>query len=102
MRITVAGVTYLLTIGDLTAEIEIELYKASGLTVPEIVNASERGAGAPFMFAALVFLARRQAGDRITYDEVAAAINYRTLRDDFGIEIVDPEETSAPEALAAD
>ena len=103
MRITVAGVAYTLTIGELTHEIELELYKASGLTVPEIVNASERGSGAPFMIAALVFLARRQAGDRITYDEVAQAINYRTLRDDFDLQVVDADETSsAPEAPAAD
>lgn len=102
MRITVAGVTYTLTIGELTHAIELELYKASGLTVPEIVSSSERGSGAPFMIAALVFLARRQAGDRVTYDEVAEAINYRTLRDDFAIEVVEPVEDTAPEALAAD
>jgi hypothetical protein len=101
MRITVEGISYELSLRELTWEHDLELYKATGLTLPEITNTATRGGVAPFMVAAFVFLARRQAGDEITYEQVAEAINYQTLADDFSIEIIEVDETS-PEALAAD
>lgn len=102
MEITVAGVPYVLRFDDLNHKVETELYKASGLTVPEILVAGQRGATAPFMIAALVFVARRLAGDNVTYDEVADAISYDTLSSDFAVREVTVETDSAPEALAAD
>jgi hypothetical protein len=101
LSITVDGVAYRFAFSDLTNEIELELFRQSGLTIPQIFAAIEAGSFAPFMVAALVFLARRVEGDRITYAEVSSAITYSSEMDLAEIP-VDDVTGDAPEALAAD
>lgn len=98
--LTVDGVVYRLDLGELTNDVELELFQATRLTVATIFEALDGGTVAPFMVAALVFLARRQAGDRIGYPQVSAAIDYRSEIDVAPVD--DAAEATSPEALAAD
>lgn len=99
MTLTVDGVAYHLNPRELDHTTERALFAESGLTLPQLMTAMSGGSGAPFMLAALVFLARRQRGDRVTYDEVASAIGYDTEVD---VVLDAGGEGSAPEAPGAD
>ena len=85
MVITVDGIEYRLDVTDCKHTDEQDLYRACKMTIPGIVNAVQDGQVALFMVAALVFMARRQAGDKTAnYDEIASAITYGT---DIDIEV---------------
>ena len=99
IALTVDGVVYHLNPRELDHTTERALFAESGLTLPQLMTAMSGGSGAPFMLAALVFLARRQRGDRVTYDEVASAIGYDTEVD---VVLDAGGEGSAPEAPGAD
>ena len=93
----VDGVIYTVRLKELDYHAELALFRQSGLTVGEVMIAMSSGAAAPFMIGALVFLARLQRGDDVTFDAVAGAINYGTE-----IEVVDTEGADdSPKAPAA-
>jgi len=108
IAMTVDGVVYHLNPRELDHITERALFAEAGLTLPQLMTAMSGGSGAPFMLAALVFLARRQRGDRVTYDEVASAIG-TTPRSTFSSTRATrvrprkpqaPTEESAPRAVA--
>lgn len=98
MTITVDGEAYLFDDSEITSAMERELYLQSGLTVAGVGQGLSGGQGATFMIAALVFLARRAAGDTVKYLDVEAAIT-----NDSDVDVKDCDEVGdAPEAPAAD
>lgn len=100
LRITVDAVPYLFDMRELSSEHELDLFNASGLTIARIGPSLEAGAVAPFMVAALVYLARRQAGEKVPYAAVSEAIGYGS---EIEVEVLDEDaEDAAPEAPAAD
>lgn len=101
MTITVDGEDYHFDTSDITSAIDRELYLQSRLTMAGVFNAMDAGNVSPFLIAALVFLSRRTAGDKVTYAQVEEAIGFDseldvTIHDD-GDEVGD-----GPEAPAAD
>jgi len=98
MTIKVDGVGYPFRLSDVTAAIELELYQQSGgLKLTQVITDVQE-APAGFHIAALVFLARRGAGDQVTFDEVASNMG---LASDIEVDL-GGDEDDAPEALAAD
>lgn len=68
------GVAYSCDLGAIANVDELDLYNDSGLTIGGLRNVFARGGGfPPFAMAAVMFLARRQAGDKTA--------NYRVLLD---------------------
>lgn len=103
MEITHAGVTYRFRPGETNHKLDMEFARVTGgLTLVEIQQMGNRGGFAPFMVAAFIFYARRQAGDEITFDEVAEPVTWESLGQDFAIRQIEAVEDTAPEALAAD
>lgn len=99
-RITVDGDAYLFDLDELKSDHELDLFNASRLTIAGIFAAIDSGNTAPFMLAALVYLARRQAGERVTYPEIRDAITYGSEIELDVVDAADPEAAS-PEAPAA-
>lgn len=92
----VDGLEYRLAIDGLTHRHELALWHETKLTVRDLLTTTH---WPPFMVAAVVYLARLQRGDAVSYDEVAAAI---TRESEFGkpASAADDEDL-APEALGA-
>lgn len=85
--ILIEGEKFVFRMGDLTASDVRELRKQSGMGIPEMVAQAELSPGTSMWdidsSAALIWMARRQAGERdLKFDEVAD-----TLRLDQVIEI---------------
>lgn len=102
--ITVDGETYRFDTSTITYPVELELFNATKLTMTAIFSALEEENVAPFMIAALVFLARRAAGEKIRFAAIADDIDYES---EIGVKIVgDDEDDEAgdnpPEGQAAD
>jgi hypothetical protein len=93
----VDGVTYPLRMSDISATIEMELFRVTGLTITDIGTALTSGSPGVMHAAALVWLSRRTHGDTVAFGTVADAISYGSE-----IEIIDDAESPAPEVLAAD
>ncbi len=68
LRFRVDGVVYVVDRAELTPKIERELFQQSGLTMAKAIEALTGGAA--FGLAALVFLARRQAGEAVVYQKI--------------------------------
>lgn len=68
LRFRVDGVVYSVDRAELTPKIERELFQQSGLTMAKAIEALTGGAA--FGLAALVFLARRQAGEAVAYQRI--------------------------------
>jgi hypothetical protein len=103
VTITVDGEPYLFDSSEITYKVELELFHASRLTMDGVFKALAQDDFAPFLVAALVFLARRSAGDKVTFDQVASSIEYSS---EVGFKIGRDDESqtedSPPEAPAAD
>lgn len=70
------GVDYRLDFGSIENRHELELFQQSGLTLGQLSQALGSGAPPPFAVAAVMFLARRQAGDRVArYDALLDSID---------------------------
>lgn len=96
VSLNVNGETYTLDMNDLTSQLDRELYLGSKLTIGAIAKAMQDEIVSPFMVAAIVFLARRVAGEEVSYREVEDSIG-------FDVEIGEVEKVDdLPEAPAAD
>lgn len=65
----------------LTSEIELELYRESGLTFTTIMRMLESGDVPLMAVVALVFMARRCEGERVDFHELARSISYGSIID---------------------
>jgi len=92
MRFRVDGVTYVVDRDELTPRIELELFNQTGLTVQKAVEAVV--GGALFGLAALVFLARRQAGEAVAYQPIADDLwkAMKAAGDEFDIDLIVGED----------
>lgn len=72
VRFRLEGVDYALDRSELSPALERELYQQAGLTPQACLQALSQGA--TFGLAALVFLARRQGGERVTYLQIESAL----------------------------
>lgn len=105
LDITVDGQVYRYDPSDVTWRQELELFNATKLTRTDIFKAFANQSFAPVLVAGLVFLARRSAGDKVSFDEVAEAISYSSEIDVeiLGDGVDEPIEAAAlPEGQAAD
>lgn len=97
IRFRVDGVVYVVDRDEITPRIERELFTQTGLTVQKAVEAVVGGAS--FGLAALMFLARRQAGETVAYqpieDDLWAAMK---ASDEFDIDLIvgDEEDAAGP------
>jgi len=97
IRVRVDDETFTLNVDELGYKDEMRLYRESKLTMTEIIGAFANGTLAPFMTAAVVFLAKCQAGDnRVTFDDVADGFGQFTPVEWFPNE-PEPEAPKAPE-----
>lgn len=92
LRFRCDGVDYSLDRDEITPRIERELYKATQLTPAQCFDAML--GGAKFAIAALVFLARRQAGDQIAYQPVEDALfkSMQAQGDDFDLAVIEDDD----------
>lgn len=96
LKFRVDGVAYVFD-QDITPRMERELFQAIGISPQAALSAMNQGAF--FGVCALVWLARRQRGDKITYqaveDDLTAA--RKASGDEFDLELIlgDAEEVSA-------
>lgn len=94
LTITLDGTEYTVRQGDMTAMDTMALRRECGFSFRGLIEAFQRDPDID-LIAALVWLSRRQAGERLlSYEEVATDIDYDADLDI--IEVVDPE--SDPEA----
>ena len=98
MRFRVDGVTYAVDRDEITPNVERELFTQSGLTVSKAVEAVV--GGALFGLAALIFLARRQAGEAVAYQSIEADLwaAMKAAGDEFDVDLIvgdDNEEGDA-------
>lgn len=94
MTLKVDGVSYPFRLSDVSASIELELYQqTNGLRLTQVISEIQ-SAPAGFHIAALVFLARRSAGDQVTFSEVA---DHMGLASNIEVEL-GTDEDDHPEA----
>jgi len=88
MRFRVDGVTYVVDRDELTPRIERELFTQTSLTVQKAVEAVVGGAS--FGLAALIFLARRQAGEAVAYQTIEDDLwkAMKAAGDEFDIDLI--------------
>ena len=86
------GIDYRCDLTAITNRDELDLFDQSGLPLQTLTKAMT-GSPPPFALAAVMFLARRQAGDRVaTYDALLDSI------DRFDITLAPADKGDAPEA----
>jgi len=98
MRFTlkVDGVSYRFDLSNITAAIELDLYRQSGgLKLTQVVQEIME-APAGFHIAALVFLCRRSEGHDVTFDQVAGSLG---LSSEIEIVMDDDADEDAPKAF---
>lgn len=97
MRFRVDGVVYTLDRGEVTPKIERELFQQSKMTMAQAFEALV--GGATFGVAALVFLARRQAGDGVAYQQIEDDLwqAMKAAGDEFDIDLLTGEDDDAGE-----
>lgn len=78
-RITVDGKSWDLAVPDITIGLIKECRRVVGRPPMAIVSEMAAGQGDLDTLAALVWLARRQAGERITLEAVESTLTYGTL-----------------------
>lgn len=88
------GVTYSVSTRHGVMAIERELFTQTGFTLARLFEAIEQGA--TFAVPALVFLARRQAGEKISYAAIEADIERRATEGDLELELLAEEEPEDP------
>ncbi len=105
LDIIVDGETYRYDPDLISWEQELELFQATRLSRTDIFAAFATNTWAPVLIAGIVFLARRSNGERVTFKQVADAIDY-TSEIDVKIlgqsddDVIDVE--ALPEGPAAD
>lgn len=86
------GVRYTLDRDEIGLGHERELFIDAGVTPDQAFRAF--AAGARFGLAAVIWLARRQAGETVTYGAVEAAVEkaIRAAGDDFDLAIIEEDD----------
>lgn len=92
IRFRFQGVEYRVDPSMMTGRLERELWKATEMSVAQIMAALV--AGASFGLAALVWLARRQNGETVAYREVEEYID-DVAADEIDLELLGDEEEVA-------
>lgn len=96
IRIKIDGEVYAITAGDLTALDARALRNEVGVSFPRLMQQAAEDFDIDTL-AALIWLARRTAGERtLRYEDVAAEIGYDDLE---GLDL-DPDEDEQPEVDA--
>lgn len=95
------GIIYRFSASEMTGALERELWQATKLTVQDIAEAL--GGGARFAVAALVWLSRRQRGEKVAYVAVEHDLDAAIAAGDVDLEILDgaSEEEAGPPVDAA-
>ncbi len=101
LRFRCDGVNYICDLQDVPLSVERELYVAAQITPQQAVSALV--GGARFGIAAMIYLARRQAGEVVAYQTVEDGLwqaMRRTSIEDFDLAILtdDDEEADRPPA----
>ena len=92
LRFRCDGVNYALDRDEITPRIERELYRATELTPAQCFDAML--GGAKFAISALVFMARRQAGDNVAYQPIEDAL-FKSMQaegDDFDLAVIEDDD----------
>lgn len=86
VTIKVDDAEFTMTAEDLTGEQDRLLFQQSGLTVAQVIDAATSGAVGIFTVAAMVFLARLQAGEKnVDYKAIESGITFQSdVSLDFG------------------
>lgn len=92
------GVRYTLDRDEIGLGHERELFVEAGVTPDQAFKAF--AGGARFGLAAVIWLARRQAGETVTYTAVEAAVEkaLRAAGDDFDLAIIEEDGDDTPKA----
>lgn len=88
------GATYCVSTRHGVMAIERELFTQTGFTLAKLFEAIEQGA--TFAVPALVFLARRQAGETVRYAVIEADIERRAADGDLELELLTGEDEAGP------
>lgn len=87
MKFRVQGVEYVLSNAEMTGRLERELFRATdGFTLAKAIEAAE--AGGLFGVAAMMWLARRQAGETVRYEAVEEELYRDAQAGDLSLEFV--------------
>lgn len=93
ITVLVDGETYTLHPGELSALDSAALRRETGMSVRLLLEAAGKDPDLDVV-AAIVWLARRQRGDSVSFDEVAAAIGYDTKVEALDEPVEDPDSPS--------
>lgn len=100
LTVNLDGEAYVFRPNDTTAKMAGELRRECGMSVNKIMALAADDPDLD-VIAAVVFLARRQRGEKVTYDEVASAITYGSELDTSSTtgDAIEPGEVfDSPEA----
>lgn len=97
-RFEFRGRRYTVRLDEISGLDEAEMWRDAGLTLADLFTT--RGAGGPMAVACLVWLGRKQAGDRAA--RLTQVLEDVKATDLEGFTPVDTDEDEAPEASAAD
>ncbi len=86
--------SYPLYIDEITPRIELDLFKATGLALSEVLYPESWTRP---LIASVVYLSRRVGGDRVTWDQVADGTPWPS---EVGIRFGETPEDPDPKALA--
>ena len=92
LKITIDGVPYTFDLMGSSTMDRLELFRQSGLTMPQVAEAFRQRQYETFFVAAFEFLARRQMGQPASFMTIADAITW-----DSDIEMEDLTEAQADE-----
>ncbi len=96
IAVSIDGTTFVLRPSEVTASDVAALRRETGLSLRTVIDQAQNDPDLD-VIAALVFMARRQAGDRsVTFDSVAAFINYESEIE--AVDVPAEEEGDSPEA----
>ena len=84
--------------GRVYNRVELDLWNACGLTMGKLVDAIREESRPPFVFAALVYLARRMDGQAVDYDQLVAGWDWDKVSRQFEIVPAGAGEGDRPEA----
>lgn len=98
--IEINGTRYIVTNANrISNRIDLELYRQSNglLTWAKVLPLLQGGLQTPFALAAFIFVARRQAGDRVNYMSLIDEVTYEDVLEDNG-HVVEFDPEDPPEA----
>lgn len=91
LRFRFQGVEYRVDGSMMTGKLERELWKATGFSLGQVIEALV--AGASFGFSAVLWLARRQNGETVRYEQIEQYIDDLDA-DEIDLELLGDEEVA--------